>query len=466
MVISLNPSSSSTGDYGGSYNHAAAQEVNYVVNKDHENWSWMQGTRTDDTAVNAAAEGEYYYEDDRVNYEAEYSYSCESSEPVATREGASTSGYGHRRVRSAFGGHTGFLLEDDQVRRSESVEEDKPAKVKAGKPKTKKGVRRQFEHLQEPSLDTHSDPGYGDDSYETSDYARSQSIDLVSSWLQDASIEEHCDDASEAPQRTHAPPARRPPPRRHSYGAEMVARSASLPNQNAGGHYDRFETYPAGVQYNDNVPPHDPAYEYPYYPEAHYEDNQLAVYHDSSVSTAPGSVYRLEQKPLDKAFKLVKTKAVGFANVSKTAAVNLKQKSKEFYELAVPVMKPILDAVIEESRDQLMGPGRGNDDAYRFNRPNSAELDRMATPYVPAVGRGRAGRAPMPRPMHRAPMMRPGMPAGQRPPMRPGMRPGMPPPQGAVPPMAVSAAPGQGVAMRGQPRPRGRARPVGPTGPY
>lgn len=99
----------------------------------------------------------------------------------------------------------------------------------------------------------------------------------------------------------------------------------------------------------------------------------------------------------------------------------------------------------------------------------------MATPYVPALGRGRAR---MPRPMQRPPVMRPGMqpgqrpvmnpgmPAGQRPVMRPGMmRPGMPP-QGAVPPMAVSAARGQGVAMRGQPPPRGRTRPVRPIDSY
>lgn len=339
------------GDYRGSY----AEEVKHVVNEDHGDWSWMHNAHTDDNTTNAAEEGEYYYEGEYINYEADYSYSSESSHPLP-REGATTSGYGHRRVRSASGAHTDSFLENDQTT-SQSSEMDDHAKVKTGNPNRKKGLSH-----------THADPVYVDNNHETPAYARNNSINLVSkSWLHDTSLREP---EAEAPQHAPAPPATRPPPRRRPPGLDMVARSASLPNPNVLGHYGHYETFPIDVQYNGTTLPCDPAGSgYPCCPEAQYEDNQLAVY-DPPLGLAPGSVYRLEEKPLDKALKFMRIGAVGFANVSKTAAVGLKQRSIEFKNLAIPVMKPILNAVIEEGKEQLMGPDRGRGRAYPLQRPN------------------------------------------------------------------------------------------------
>ena len=134
----------------------------------------MHNSRTDDNAATAAKEVQYYYHEDGINCDTETS--CESGQQVAG-EGSTTPSYG----RSASRGHTGVLFEDDQIRSSKSNMNDKHAKVQTGKPNTNKGSSHQFEHLQELSVDMNSDPGYCDDSYETPDYARNQSIDLVSS---------------------------------------------------------------------------------------------------------------------------------------------------------------------------------------------------------------------------------------------------------------------------------------------
>lgn len=392
----------------GDYHHGAGEEVKYVAHHGHENH-------------NTGDEWDRYYEDG-INHEAEHSYSYESGQQQEA-------GYGHRRVHSASGGtHTGFFLEDDET-----------SSEKRGKPKSP-----QFGHLHEPSyLDTHSDPGCGDDGYdEVPDHARSQSISRVSSWLRDPSVGE-----SNSQPAARAPPARLPPPRRHPPAADMVSRSVSLPN-----HCDEDE-----------------------------ENLELGVC--DPPAPRGNSIYRIEEKPLDKVFRFAKIGAgrvasvsrIGagrVANASRTAAVTVKHRSIEFKNLAVPVVKPILDAVIEESRDQLMGPDTGRDRANPPQRLNSAEeLDRMATPYVPspmarpmARPMMRPGMAPGPRPVMRPgnapgprPVMRPGMAPGPRPVMRSGMAPGLRPPMRpgmrppyAVPPMAVSGAGGQ-------------ARPVGPT---
>jgi hypothetical protein len=294
----------------GDYHHEAGEEVKYVAHHGHENWSWMHNT---------GDERDRYYEDG-MNYDAEHSHSYESGQQVA--------GYGHRRVHSASGGtHTGFFLEDDET--------SSEGEAKTGKPKS-----HQFGHLHEPSyLDTHSDPGCGDDGYdEVPDHARNQSISRVSSWLRDPSVGE-----SNSQPAACAPPARLPPPRLHPPAADMVSRSVSLPN-----HFDEDE-----------------------------ENLELAVYDPP----APRGIYRIEEKPMDKVFRFAKIGAgrvasvsrIGagrFADVSRSAAVTVKHRSIEFKNLAVPVVKPILDAVIEESRDQLMGPDKGRDRANPPQRLN------------------------------------------------------------------------------------------------
>lgn len=372
------------GDYAGSYDHTGDEEAKSVVNEELEDWSWMQNARTEDAgALNAAEEGEDYYEEeeyyyeDGINYELEYSYTCDSSQQVAI-EGAITSGYGHRRVRSASAGCKDVLVEDES-RSSKSSEEDEYAAVKV-KPKTKKkGARGQFSHLQELDLlDAHSDPGYGG-SYETDqpELGRNQSINLVTSWLRDATLGKHLKDSETTPQHAHSPPKRRPPPRRHPPGADMAAHDASRRSHSfpasPNDHMDKCVYEP---QYYDNTAACDP-HGYQCSADGYYEDHQLANYDQLAAE----SIYRPETKPLDKAFKFVrngavgfanvsktaavgfgnvsKTAAIGFGNVSKTAAVGLKSKTIEFKNLAVPVLTPILNAVIEESKEQLMGPDQG-----------------------------------------------------------------------------------------------------------
>ncbi|XP_024403047.1 uncharacterized protein [Physcomitrium patens] len=426
------------GEFGSFSKNLDEENVKHVVNEER---SWLRITSTHEVAVDAP-EDEYYT--GGPNFESEHSaYSYRKKEVRIERPTGPQ--YSHRRVRSASGGHRDVLFVDGAA----SSEEDEYIKVDAGpKLKAQKGVRRQYDHLRQESLDAYSDPGYGNCNDDPGLALKSHSIDRVSNWLQDTSLGRDTQNF-ENPQNAFGQPSKRLTPRRPHPRTHVAAMYSSPRSETDGVYYEPHETSTRGSQRNGMVQRDLFVDQYSSNAQDN-EDSKVAIHNISGFKTlSPGSIYRGpgDQRPLSsKAFDFVKKGAEGIASVSRTAAVEIakvsrttskqvKDKSVELKHLAAPVLGPLFQAVIDESREQLKEIG-GEREHIQREAPTSADLERMATPYVQLIGKHR-GRGVGLGPTPQRQTQQPAVGGAHRPAMRPmaSGRAGSMPPQVGVSPM-------------------------------